>query len=159
MMGTRTIEIMVGVFVAAGIAALFMLAVKASNFGEVSVRNGYQLTARFENVGGLRVQSPVSASGVVVGRVTSITYDQDEYEAQVQMIIDPRFNRFPSDTAASIYTSGLLGEQYVNLDPGGADDYLGNGDRIRLTQSALVIEQLIGRFLFSMADGANAENR
>lgn len=157
MMGTRTIEIMVGIFVAAGIAALFMLAVKASNFGEVSVRNGYQLTARFENVGGLRVQSPVSAAGVRVGQVTSIVYDQDEYEALVTMVIAPDFDRFPSDTSASIYTSGLLGEQYIGLEPGGADDFLENGDRIRLTQSALVIEQLIGRFLVSMSEGKDTQ--
>jgi phospholipid/cholesterol/gamma-HCH transport system substrate-binding protein len=157
MIGKRTIEIVVGAFVAAGIAALFMLALKASNFGTVSIRDGYQLTARFENVGGLRVQSPVSVAGVRVGRVTAIRYDQDEYEALVDMVIDPGFDRFPSDTAASIYTAGLLGEQYISLEPGGADDFLKNGDRIKLTQSALVLEQLIGRFLFSMADGAGSD--
>ncbi len=157
MIGKRTIEIIVGAFVAAGIAALFMLALKASNFGAVSIRDGYQLTARFENIGGLRVQSPVSAAGVRVGRVTAIRYDQDEYEAQVDMVIDPTFNRFPVDTAASIYTSGLLGEQYIGLEPGGADDFLKQGDRIKLTQSALVLEQLIGRFLLSMADGASSD--
>ncbi len=157
MISNRTIEIAVGAFVAVGIAALFMLALKASNFGTVSIKNGYQLTARFENIGGLRVQSPVSAAGVRVGRVTAIRYDQDEYEALVEMIIDPAFDRFPSDTAASIYTSGLLGEQYISFDPGGADDFLKHGDRIRLTQSALVIEQLIGRFLLSMADGASSD--
>lgn len=159
MMSRRTIEIMVGMFVAAGIAALFVLAMKASNLGAVSIRDGYQVTARFENIGGLRVQSPVSAAGVRVGRVTAITYDQDEYEAQVHMIIDSRFSRFPSDTSASIYTSGLLGEQYVSLEPGGADDFLGDGDRIKLTQSALVIEQLIGRFLLSMADNGSSEQQ
>ncbi|MDR2877356.1 MAG: outer membrane lipid asymmetry maintenance protein MlaD [Chromatiales bacterium] len=157
MMGTRTIEIMVGVFVAAGIAALFVLALKVSNFGQTSVRGGYQLTAKFENIGGLRAQSPVSAAGVRVGQVTSIVYDQKDYEALVTMTIAPNFNRFPSDTSASIYTSGLLGEQYIGLEPGGAEDFLKNGDYIQLTQSALVIEQLIGKFLVSMSEGKDAQ--
>jgi phospholipid/cholesterol/gamma-HCH transport system substrate-binding protein len=155
MMQTRTIEIMVGAFVAAGIAALFMLAMKASNLGTSSIRDGYQLTARFDNVGGLRVQAPVSAGGVRVGRVTAITYDQEDYEARVHMEIDSRYDRFPSDTSASIYTAGLLGEQYIGLEPGGADDFLADGDSIELTQSALVLEQLIGRFLFAMTEGKN----
>lgn len=155
MMQTRTIEIMVGIFVAAGIAALFLLAMKASNLGTTSIRDGYHVSARFENVGGLRVQSPVSAGGVKVGRVTAITYDQDDYEARVDMIIDSRYSRFPSDTSASIYTAGLLGEQYIGLEPGGADDFLKDGDTIQLTQSALVLEQLIGRFLFAMTEGKN----
>ena len=153
MMQTRTIEIMVGLFVAAGIAALFMLAMKASNLGSVSISDGYHVTARFDNIGGLRVQAPVSAAGVRVGRVTAITYDQDDFEARVHMVIDSRYNRFPSDTSASIYTAGLLGEQYVGLEAGGADDFLGEGDDILLTQSALVLEQLIGRFLFAMTEG------
>ncbi|MDX9740292.1 MAG: outer membrane lipid asymmetry maintenance protein MlaD [Gammaproteobacteria bacterium] len=152
-MRTRTIEIMVGAFVAAGIAALFMLAMKASNLGTASIRDGYQVTARFDNIGGLRVQAPVSAGGVRVGRVTAITYDQEDYEARVHMTIDSRYDRFPSDTSASIYTAGLLGEQYIGLEPGGADDFLADGDAILLTQSALVLEQLIGRFLFAMTEG------
>lgn len=159
MMNRRATEIMVGLFVAAGMAALFMLAMKASNFGTTTVRDGYHLTAWFENVGGLRVQSPVSVGGVRVGRVVDIAYDQEMYEARVRMVIDPRYDRFPEDTSAAIYTSGLLGEQYIGLEPGGADDFLKEGDEITLTQSALVIEQLIGRFLFSMADGGGGENR
>lgn len=153
MMGNRTIELMVGIFVAIGIAALFMLAMKASNMGTTSIRGGYEITARFENVGGLRVQAPVSAAGVRVGRVTAIVYDQGDYEARVHMTIDSRYSRFPSDTAASIFTAGLLGEQYIGLDPGGDDAYLGDGDEIMLTQSAMVLEQLIGRFLFAMTEG------
>lgn len=152
MMNTRTVEIMVGIFVAIGIASLFLLAMKASNLGAHSVRDGYTVEARFENIGGLKVQSSVNASGVRVGRVTSIEYDQDIYEARVRLIIDSRYDRLPTDTSASIYTSGLLGEQYISLDPGGADDYLKDGDRIRLTQSALVLESLIGQFLFSLSD-------
>lgn len=156
MMNTRTVEIMVGLFVAIGIASLFLLAMKASNFGTYNVRDGYVLVAQFENIGGLKVQSPVNAGGVRVGRVVGIEYDQDLYEARVRMMIDPRYNRFPKDTAASIFTSGLLGEQYVNLDPGGDEDYLADGDRIRLTQSALVLEKLIGQFLFSMAESSDS---
>ena len=140
----------------AGIAALFMLAMKSSKLGAATIRNGYTLTARFDNVGGLKVQSPVSAGGVRVGRVTGIRYDQDKYEAEVTLVIDSRYNRFPTDTSASIFTAGLLGEQYVNLDPGGADEYLKDGDKIGLTQSALVLEQLIGRFLYSAGGGSSS---
>ncbi len=156
MMNTRIVEITVGVFVAIGIASLFMLAMKASNLGTHNIRDGYTLVAQFENIGGLKVQSPVSASGVRIGRVTSIEFDQDSYEAHVRFVVDSRYSRLPTDTAASIYTSGLLGEQYISLDPGGADDYLKDGDRVRLTQSALVLERLIGQFLFSMADSADS---
>lgn len=159
MMSRRTTEILVGLFVAAGVAALFMLAIKASNFGSVTIRDGYHVTAWFENIGGLRVQSPVSAGGVRVGRVVDIAYDQEMYEARVRMVIDSRYDRFPEDTSAAIYTSGLLGEQYIGLEPGAADDFLKDGDEITLTQSALVIEQLIGRFLFSMAEGSGGQNR
>jgi phospholipid/cholesterol/gamma-HCH transport system substrate-binding protein len=155
-MQTKLVEIAVGVFVAAGIAALFMLAMKVSNLASSTISNGYTVTARFENIGGLKVQSPVSAGGVRVGRVIGIKYDQSKYEAEVTMIIDARYNRFPVDTTASVFTSGLLGEQYVNLDPGGADEYLKNGDEIHMTQSALVLEQLIGRFLYSASEGSNS---
>jgi phospholipid/cholesterol/gamma-HCH transport system substrate-binding protein len=156
MMQTKTVEIAVGLFVAAGIAALFMLAMKASNLSAATIRDGYTVTARFDNVGGLKVQSPVSVGGVRVGRVTGIRYDQERYEAEVTLTIDPRYNRFPTDTSASIFTAGLLGEQYVNLEPGGAEDYLKDGDQIDLTQSALVLEQLIGRFLYSVGGGGGS---
>jgi phospholipid/cholesterol/gamma-HCH transport system substrate-binding protein len=154
----KMVEIMVGLFVAAGIAALFMLAMKVSNLSAFSVKDGYSLTARFDNIGGLKVQSPVSASGVRVGRVVAIDYDQDSYEAEVSMMIDPRYNRLPTDTSAGIYTSGLLGEQYISLEPGGAESFLKDGDRLSLTQSALVLEQIIGQYLFSQAaDGAEQQ--
>jgi phospholipid/cholesterol/gamma-HCH transport system substrate-binding protein len=151
MINGKMVEITVGLFVAAGIAALFMLAMKVSNLNTFSVKNGYNLVARFDNIGGLKAQSPVSASGVRIGRVVAIDYDQDGYEAEVSMVIDPKYNRLPTDTTAGIYTSGLLGEQYVSLEPGGADSYLKDGDRVKLTQSALVLEQIIGQFLFSKA--------
>ena len=150
------VEIAVGLFVAGGIAALFMLAMKASNLATFTIRDGYSLIAHFDNVGGLKVQSPVSAGGVRVGRVSGIRYDQEKYEAVVTFVVDSRYNRFPVDTSASIFTSGLLGEQYINLEPGGADEYLKNGDTISITQSALVLEQLIGRFLYSAAEGGSS---
>lgn len=152
-MNTRIIEIVVGVFVAVGIAALFMLAMKVSNLSTFTERDGYELTARFENVGGLKTLSAVSAGGVRIGRVTAIEYNQENYEANVRMVIDPRYNRFPTDTSASIFTSGLLGEQYISLEPGGEENYLNDGDQIKLTQSALVMEQVLGQFLFSKAAG------
>jgi phospholipid/cholesterol/gamma-HCH transport system substrate-binding protein len=151
-MNTRTIEVAVGLFVAAGIAALFMLAMKVSNLATYGGGQGYVVTATFDNIGGLRVRSPVSASGVRVGQVTAIEYDSEGYQARVSMSIDPQYDKFPTDTGASIMTSGLLGEQYVGLQPGADEDFLVAGSEIELTQSALVLEQIIGQFLYSMAD-------
>ena len=151
MMNTKMVEITVGIFIAAGIAALFMLAMKVSNLSSFTSQGGYELTARFDNIGGLKEMSPVNAGGVRIGRVTSISYDQGTYEAIVKMQISQQYNQFPVDTSASIFTSGLLGEQYVSLEPGGDNKYLKSGDQIRLTQSAIVMEQVIGQFLFSKA--------
>ena len=151
-MSTRTIEIMVGLFVAIGIAALFMLAMKVSNLATYGGDEGYSVTASFDNIGGLKVRSLVSASGVRVGQVTGIEYDSNGYEARVTMSIDPQYDKFPIDTAASIMTSGLLGEQYVGLQPGAEEEYLKAGSQIELTQSALVLEQIVGQFLYSKAD-------
>jgi phospholipid/cholesterol/gamma-HCH transport system substrate-binding protein len=150
-MNTKLIEVTVGIFVAAGLAALFMLAMKVSNLSTLNTKEGYRVAARFENVGGLKSQAPVNAGGVRIGRVTSITYDQETYEAEVHMMIDRKYDRIPVDTTASIYTAGLLGEQYVSLEPGGAVTFLKDGDRIKLTQSALVMEKLVGQFLFDKA--------
>jgi phospholipid/cholesterol/gamma-HCH transport system substrate-binding protein len=150
-MSNRTIEIWVGLFVALGIAALFMLAMQASNLSTLTTGDGYVITAGFENVGGLKERSPVTVSGVRVGRVEAIDYDPVSFEAVVSMRIDAQHDSFPQDTSASIYTSGLLGEQYVALEPGGAMENLVAGDRLQLTQSALVLEQIIGQFLYSTA--------
>ncbi len=147
----RAIEIGVGVFVAAGLAALFMLAMQVSNLSAMSNDQGYEVVARFENVGGLKVRSPVSVGGVRVGRVSAIDFDKETFEAVVRMNIGNHYDAFPTDTSARIFTAGLLGEQYVALEPGGAEEVLKNGDQIRLTQSALVLEQIIGQFLFSKA--------
>ena len=151
-MSTRTIEIAVGLFVAAGLAALFMLAMKVSNLANYTGDDGYEISARFDNIGGLKVRSPVAASGVRVGQVVAIAYDLDGYEARVTMSIDPQYDKFPTDTAASVLTSGLLGEQFIGLQPGAEEEFLKAGSEIELTQSALVLEQIIGQFLYSMAE-------
>ncbi|MBL4762296.1 MAG: outer membrane lipid asymmetry maintenance protein MlaD [Gammaproteobacteria bacterium] len=147
----RNIDVMVGLFVGIGLAALFMLAMQVSNLSSLNGDDGYVVTASFENIGGLKVRSPVSVSGVRIGRVTSIAYDDEDFEAVVSMRIDAQYDKFPQDTSAAIFTAGLLGEQYVGLEPGGSDQILAEGDRITLTQSALVLEQIIGQFLFSKA--------
>lgn len=158
MQNTRLVETLVGIFVAAGFAALFMLAMKVSNLNAFSNVEGYEVKASFENIGGLKVLSSVSVGGVRIGRVSSIDFDQDRYQAVVTMTIDPKFNRLPTDTSASILTSGLLGEQYIGFEPGGEEKFLKDGDKITLTQSAMVLEQIIGQFLFSKAsEGSNAE--
>lgn len=148
---TRTVEITVGLFVAAGIAALFLLAMQVSDLSNIGSSEGYTISAAFENIGGLKVRSPVTVSGVRVGRVEAIDYDTQAYEAVVRLRIDAAYNSFPEDTSASIFTAGLLGEQYIALEPGGSLENLMPGDRIQLTQSALVIEQIIGQFLYNMA--------
>ena len=152
MMRLRLIEIAVGVFMAAGFVALFFLAMKVSNLGAASVTDGYQVTARFDNVGSLKVRAPVTMAGVRVGRVEAIGFDKDTYEAVVSMRIDRRYDTIPADTFANIFTAGLLGEQYVGLSPGGSDEFLADGDQFDHTQSALVLEQMIGQFLFSKAE-------
>jgi phospholipid/cholesterol/gamma-HCH transport system substrate-binding protein len=153
---TTTVEIMVGVFVAAGLAALFMLAMKVSNISTLNNENGYEVTAYFENVGGLKVRSPVTASGVNVGRVSNIRYDDKLFEALVTLKLNNDYH-LPVDSSASIFTAGLLGEQYVSLEPGGSENNLKNGDRIKITQSALILEQVIGRVLFSKAAEGNTK--
>ena len=149
-MNSRTLEIMVGLFVAGAMAALFMLSMKVSNLASYGNDEGYVVKAQFDNIGGLKVRSPVSAGGVRVGKVSAIDYDNESYTAVVSMAIEPQY-RFPRDTAASIYTAGLLGEQFIGLEPGGDEEYLQAGDVIDLTQPALVLEQVIGQFLYSKA--------
>jgi len=151
-MTSRNVEILVGLFVAAAIAALFMLAMSVSNMSSYSGNDSYRLKAHFDNIGGLKIRSSVSAGGVNVGRVTDIQYNSETYEAVVSMAIDAKYDRFPIDTAASIMTSGLLGEQYISFEPGAEEEYLKGGDSIDLTQSALVLEDIIGQFIYSQAD-------
>jgi len=156
-MTSRKIEILVGLFVAAAVAAFFMLAMSVSNMSSYGNADSYQLKAHFDNIGGLKVRSPVAAGGVRIGRVTEIRYNNESYEAVVSMSIEQQYNRFPVDTAASILTSGLLGEQFVGFEPGAEEEFLKNGDSIDLTQSALVLEQIIGQFLYGMADNDEEE--
>lgn len=150
-MQTRFLEIAVGAFVAAGLAALFMLSMKVSNLTAVSTERGYPLEARFHDIGGLKVRAPVTLAGVTIGRVAAIGLDPHSYEAVVTMQIEGTYDRLPTDTSASIFTAGLLGENYVALEPGGEETFLKPGDDIKLTQSAVVLERLIGQFLFSKA--------
>ncbi|MDX2314801.1 MAG: outer membrane lipid asymmetry maintenance protein MlaD [Gammaproteobacteria bacterium] len=155
-MYSKTVEIGVGLFVALGLAALLMLAMKVSNLAELTAPDGYQVTARFENIGGLKVRAPVTMAGVRMGRVTHIGFDDNSYEAVVRFSVDPRYVRMPIDTSASIFTAGLLGEQYIGLDAGGDEAFLVEGDEITLTQSAIVLEQVIGQFLYNKAaDGGS----
>jgi phospholipid/cholesterol/gamma-HCH transport system substrate-binding protein len=153
-MNRKTLELWVGLFVAAGLLALAMLAFKVGNLTSADVLDGYKLKARFENIGGLKVKSAVTMAGVRIGRVTNIYFDADRYQAVVVMDIDGRYKSIPKDTSASILTSGLLGEQYVGLDPGGDDVFLKDGETLQLSQSAIVLEKLIGQFLFSQASGS-----
>ena len=147
MISRRGTELLVGVFVTAGIAALFMLAMQVSNLSTVSMGDAYQVTARFTNIGSLNVRSPVKAGGVRVGRVSSINYDPDRFEAVVTLSIENRYDRFPRDTAASIFTAGLLGEQYIHLEPGVEEENLEQGDSLYITDSAIILERLIGRII------------
>ena len=151
----KSTEITVGLFVALGFVALFFLAMKVSNLSEFNDEMGYVVTAEFENIGGLKARSPVTLAGVRVGRVESISLDSYTYNAVVTLNLYSSFNTLPTDTAASIYTAGLLGEQYIGLEAGAEEEFLKDGDVIELTQPALVLEQVIGQFLFSKAEGGD----
>jgi phospholipid/cholesterol/gamma-HCH transport system substrate-binding protein len=156
-MKRTTVDLWVGLFVVGGLVALLVLALKVGNASTVTAGQGYKLTAEFNNIGGLKPRAPVKSAGVVVGRVESIRFDNKKFLAQVTLLIDKAYE-FPKDSNASILTSGLLGEQYIGLDGGGDDAILKDGDRITLTQSALVLEQMIGRFLTGKAaEGPSAE--
>jgi len=152
---TKTTEMLVGIFVAAGIAALFVLAMQVSNLSSFQEDGTYTLTARFDNIGGLKVRSAVKASGVVVGRVSGVDFDNDRQVAVVTLHINQHYDRFSDDTAASIYTAGLLGEQYIGLESGGSDEYLKDGSELDegLTQSAVILEKLIGKLVMDKASG------
>ncbi len=135
-MESRNVAFGVGLFVLIGVLALLMLALEVSNLSVLTDREGYRIRARFDNIGGLKVRAPVTMAGVRVGRVAAIEFDSQTYEAVVEMSIDARYDRIPADSTASIYTAGLLGEQYIALEPGAEEEYL---------------EQLIGQFLFQKA--------
>jgi len=149
-MERTTIDLWVGIFVAAGLIGLLVLALKVGNASSVSVSDGYTITAEFDDIGGLKVRAPVKSAGVVVGRVEGITFDNQTLRAKVTIRIDKRFE-FPRDSSVSILTSGLLGDQYIGLNGGADTELLKNGDKVMLTQSAIVLEKVIGQFLYGKA--------
>lgn len=149
-MNKTVLDLWVGLFVIAGVAALLFLALKVGSTNAVRAQSSYEVVARFDNIGGLKPRAPVKSAGVVVGRVADIRFDNETFDAAVTLRLDNRY-AFPKDTSAAIMTSGLLGEQYVGLEAGGDSQVLKNKDQIFITQSAVVLENLIGRFMYGQA--------
>ncbi len=154
-MERTTIDLWFGAFVTAGFVALLVLALKVGNLGAERATQTYRVEARFENIGGLKVRGPVRSAGVLVGRVADIKFDNERFQANVTLALDSRYS-WPKDTSASILTSGLLGETYIGLEAGAEDKKLAAGDKIQITQSAVVLEKLISQLLFSKAQEAPA---
>ncbi len=157
-MQRKSLDVWVGLFVLLGALAVMFLALKAGNMSSMSFGPSYALVARFDNIGGLKPRAPVKSAGVVVGRVESIGFNDKTFQAQVTMRIESQY-QFPKDSSAKILTSGLLGEQYIGLEPGGDIHNFAEGDRINSTQSAIVLENLISQFLFSKAAEASSEEK
>ena len=157
-MNRSTIDLWVGALVAMGLAALLFLALKVGNLASFSTSEVYQVQAKFANIGGLKVRAPIKSAGVVVGRVADVRFDNESYEAVVTMSIEGSF-KFPRDTSAKILTSGLLGEQYIGLEAGGDSAMLKGGERVKLTQSAVVLENLISQFMFSKAQESGKDSK
>ena len=151
MMTRRALDIWVGFFVALGFAAMLFLALKVASSATFAAADGYEVKAKFDNIGGLKVRAPVKSAGVVVGRVESITFDDKSYQALVTLAMENRY-AFPKDSSLKILTSGLLGEQYIGIEAGADEKNLAAGDVITATQSAVVLENLIGQFLYSKAE-------
>jgi phospholipid/cholesterol/gamma-HCH transport system substrate-binding protein len=149
-MHRKIIDVWVGLFVLLGAAALLFLALQAGNMSTLSFSKTYTISAKFDNIGGLKPQAPVKSAGVVVGRVGQITFDDKTYQALVRLDMEPGY-KFPKDSSLKILTAGLLGEQYIGIEPGGDINNLANGDRITRTQSATVLEDLINQFIYSKA--------
>ncbi len=156
-MNRATIDLWVGIFVTLGMAALVFLALKVGNLASFGNDPTYSVRAEFDNIGGLKVRAPVRSAGVVVGRVTDIQFDTKKYVAVVSLSVSQKY-QFSKDTAAQILTSGLLGEQYVGLQAGGDEANLVDGDTIKLTSSAVVLENLISRFMFNSAEKSGQNN-
>lgn len=154
-MDKKLTDVWVGLFVVIGAAALLFLALKAGNLLSMNFAPSYDVIARFDNIGGLKPNAPVKSAGVVVGRVAGIGFDDHTYQATVTLALDRRY-AFPTDTSAKILTSGLLGDQYIGLEPGASDKNLQNGGAIQNTQSAVVLENLIGQFLYNKAADAGS---
>lgn len=151
-MQRATLDLWVGIFVVAGITAILFLALRVGNMGSFDGASTYTVKASFDNIGGLKARAPIKSAGVVVGRVSEIGFDSVMYEATVSMKLDTRY-KFPTDTGASIMTSGLLGEQYIALEAGGEEKMLVEGDTLKITQGAVVLENLIGQFLYNKSEG------
>lgn len=150
-MQRKTLDVWVGLFVVLGVLALVFLALKAGNMSSLSFNQKlYSVSSKFDNIGGLKVRAAVKSAGVVVGRVESIQFDDNSFQAVVTLNLDERY-KFPKDSSVKILTSGLLGEQYVGIEPGGDVDNLVAGDTVKFTQSAIVLENLIGQFLYGKA--------
>lgn len=158
MQQTKSVELSAGLFALLGIAALFFLTTKATGGNDFSAVDTYTVEARFENVGSLKKRAPVSMAGVTIGRVVSVEFDPQTLEAVVQFEIDSRYDQIPEDSDASVLTAGLLGSQYIGLQAGGSDLYLEDGSEIFITQSAIVLENLIGKFLLNAgSEGSNSD--
>lgn len=157
MQQTRSVELGTGLFVLLGLAALFFLVTQTTGSNAFSDSDAYTVTARFENVGSLKNRAPVAMSGVTIGRVTSVTFDPVALNAVVSFMIDAKYDQIPEDSDASILTAGLLGSQYIGIQPGGSDIYLEDGSEIQFTQSAIVIENLISKYLFNQGADSGAK--
>jgi phospholipid/cholesterol/gamma-HCH transport system substrate-binding protein len=157
-MQNKSLDFWVGLFVLMGAAALLFLALRVGNMSSISSNDSYVITAKFDNIGGLKPRAAIKSAGVVVGRIGDITFDDKTFQANVIMQMDNRY-KFPKDSSAKILTSGLLGEQYVGIEPGGDVNNLAGGDKIKMTQSAIVLENLISQFLFSKAADGKEENK
>ncbi|MEX0976334.1 MAG: outer membrane lipid asymmetry maintenance protein MlaD [Woeseia sp.] len=155
MQQTRSVELGTGLFVFLGVAALFFLTTQTTGSDGFSASDSFKVTARFENIGSLKNRAPVAMSGVTIGRVTSIAFDPERLQATVSFAIDSKYARIPDDSDASILTSGLLGSQYIGLQAGGSDLYLQDGSEIQFTQSAVVLENLISKYLFNSGSGSS----
>ncbi|MDR0934345.1 MAG: outer membrane lipid asymmetry maintenance protein MlaD [Burkholderiaceae bacterium] len=157
-MQRKSLDIWVGFFVIIGALALMFLALKAGNMSSLSFEKTYSVMTRFDNIGGLKPRAPIKSAGVVVGRVGDISFDDAEFRAKVLLQIEERY-RFPKDSSAKILTSGLLGEQYISIEPGGDDKNLANGDQIKMTQSAMILENLISQFIYGKATEEKDNNK
>jgi phospholipid/cholesterol/gamma-HCH transport system substrate-binding protein len=153
-----TLDLWVGLFVLAGVGALIFLAFKVGNIGSFDAGKTYEVLARFDNIGGLKVRAPVKSAGVVVGRVGEIRFDSKDYEAEVVLDISSAY-KFPVDTSAAVMTSGLLGEQYVALEAGADEKMLAPGDTLKLTQGAVILENMIGQFLYGKAGEGKTDTK
>lgn len=158
MQQTRTIELGTGLFALLGMGALFFLTTQTTGRNDFSVSDTYQVSARFDNIGSLKTRAPVSMSGVTIGRVTDVRFDSESLEAVVTFVIESQYDQLPDDSDASVLTAGLLGSQYIGLQAGGSEFYLEDGSEILFTQSAIVLENIIGKFLIGGPPGGEDDS-